>query len=203
MVLLARLASPSLAKRPEWKILMALAKLLAVLLVVGLTLGCTSEAGQESAVPAGTATPGQTSSLEATAAPERQITAGQDRNEGRPPSATSNPATAGSPAVPPPTVRPMPTTSPSPEPSHPGDRMMLTGTFTATFGDPPPGSGLPPRMAAVLVDIQGRRWRLLFDDTVFRPSGSLLDFSSKRVNIEGTLTTQPDTVLVMSLSLIP
>lgn len=82
------------------------------------------------------------------------------------------------------------------------DRVAVSGVLAVRIGDPPPGSSLPPRVNARLTDGQGKVWTLAFDDTVYRPSGSLLNFNLKRVNVEGTLTA-PDAVLVTSMALDP
>ena len=79
---------------------------------------------------------------------------------------------------------------------------MISGILAVAIGDPPGDTGRA-RQAATLRDASGKLWRLAFDSNVFPAPASLFDWSLKRVNVEGMLTGEPDTILVTSMVLAP
>jgi len=81
-----------------------------------------------------------------------------------------------------------------------GQRVALSGVLDVIWGDPPPDSGLPPRMEYVLSDKQGQHWSLVFDRNVFWPPGGPLAFNGKQVKVEGRLIAE-DRILVNSIGL--
>lgn len=174
-------------------------KLFARLLVVVVGVACTSEGDQGSGVPAGTTGPQESVSGGAAGTIEQEAPSSvPSPTPGERPPATSTPSVASIPSTP--AVLATPDSSPTPKRGVTPDCVVLSGVLTVRIGDPPPGASLPPRVNVSLTDAQGKLWTLTFDDTVYRPPGSLLDFNLKRVNVEGTLTAQ-DTVLVTSMAL--
>ena len=92
--------------------------------------------------------------------------------------------------------------TPTPTPPPLAGHISLSGIIAVAIGDPQGGSG-PARQAARIADATGKVWRLVFDDNVFRAPASLFDWNLKRVNVEGTLTGEADTVLVTFITLAP
>ena len=67
-----------------------------------------------------------------------------------------------------------------------GPAQAETGILNITQGDGLPGSGLPPQMRAVLLRPDGSEVRLLLNDSLPVPVGTLLKWSGKAVNISGS-----------------
>lgn len=179
---------------------MSTGKLLARLLVVLVALACTPGGNRGSPAPAATASPAESVGEAAVTTEQRSPGAVPSPTPGEIRPATSTPSAAAvssTPAV----LAPL-GPGPTPKPGVKPDRVVLSGVLAVRIGDPPPGSSLPPRENVRLTDKQGKVWTLTFDDTVYRPLGSLLSFNLKRVNVEGTLTAK-DTVLVTSMALDP
>jgi len=165
-----------------------------LVLLLALALSCQQEAGQESvnqtetpaAAPTpldvgreGTAEPGRVAPL---ASPTAPLTTNGT------PTVT---ATLGAPATTP--VLPVPPVT---------GRVMISGILAVAIGDPPGESGRA-RQAASLRDASGKLWRLVFDGSVLPAPASLFDWNLQRVKVEGMLTAEPDTVLVISIALAP
>jgi hypothetical protein len=81
-----------------------------------------------------------------------------------------------------------------------GQRVAVSGVLNVMWGDPPPDTGLPPRMQYILTDKQGQHWSLVFDENVYWPPGGLLVFDREQVKVEGTLTAEGG-ILVDSIRL--
>jgi hypothetical protein len=88
---------------------------------------------------------------------------------------------------------------PTPTPPAPSSSVTLEGIFAAAIGDPPPGSAQQARVAATVTDSTGKIWRLEFSEEVATPPGGWLRLNLRQVRVEGTLTGQPDTILVSSI----
>ena len=68
--------------------------------------------------------------------------------------------------------------------------VTLTGILTIIFGDPPPGSGLPPGQRVRLVDDQGQMRDLLVDAKTSL-SGPLIGLNGRRVRVVGEAVSEP------------
>ena len=61
----------------------------------------------------------------------------------------------------------------------------LTGTFSILWGDPGPGSNLPPTMQYFLTDAQWNMTEILLDKDLARPFGGVLALNGARVTLFG------------------
>lgn len=68
-----------------------------------------------------------------------------------------------------------------------------TGWFSIIWGDPAPGSNLPPTIQYFLTDDQGVTTELLLDEDVARSAGGVLSLQRQRVRVVGqNVQTAPD-----------
>jgi hypothetical protein len=77
-------------------------------------------------------------------------------------------------------------------------RETVRGRFVITFGDPPPDSGRPSQRRYSLTEQNGRRWTLVFDESVYPPPGGVESYNGKDVEVHGIITGT-DRLLVESL----
>ena len=65
-------------------------------------------------------------------------------------------------------------------------------------GDPPPSGSTQARRSASL-RVQDTQWQLLFDDTVYRYPGNLLQLNASRVRVSGVVI-EPNVLIVTSIT---
>lgn len=80
-------------------------------------------------------------------------------------------------------------------------RETARGRFVIIYGDPPPGSGQPSQRRYVLTEQAGRRWTLVFDESVYTPPGGIESYNGKDVEVRGRVTGT-DRLLVESLRVL-
>ena len=85
-------------------------------------------------------------------------------------------------------------------PEH--QRVAVSGVFSVVVGDLPPGSNGRPSFRYFISDGQGRRWALVFDKSVYWPSGSLRAFDRQQAMVEGVVVAD-NQILVDSIGLSP
>lgn len=69
----------------------------------------------------------------------------------------------------------------------------MTGWFSIVWGDPAPGSNLPPTSQYFLTDDQGVMTELLLDESVVQDAGGVVSLQRQRVTIVGqSVQTSPD-----------
>lgn len=77
-------------------------------------------------------------------------------------------------------------------------RETARGRFVIIFGDPPPDSGRPSQRRYTLTEQNGRRWTLVFDESVYTPPGGVESYNGKDVEVHGRMTGA-DRLLVESI----
>ena len=77
-------------------------------------------------------------------------------------------------------------------------RETVRGRFVIIFGDPPPDSGRPSSRRYMLSEQNGRRWTLVFDESVYTPPGGIESYNGKDVEVRGRITGS-DRLLVESI----
>ena len=80
-------------------------------------------------------------------------------------------------------------------------RETARGRFVIVFGDPPPDSGRPAQRRYSLTEQNGRRWTLVFDETVYVPPGGIEPYNGKDVEVRGSVTGT-DRMLVESIRIL-
>ena len=83
-----------------------------------------------------------------------------------------------------PLLRASPVAPPSAE-ALPGVVVTLTGIFNTVWGDPPPGSGLPPTQRYFLAAEGSQTWELLMDEENLREIGGATTVNGEVVVVEG------------------
>ncbi|MGI8690290.1 MAG: hypothetical protein ACR2M3_17060 [Thermomicrobiales bacterium] len=68
----------------------------------------------------------------------------------------------------------------------------LTGVFSVIFGDPPPGSALPPHVTYRLTDDTGRTTEIRLSGSTLQAAGGTIALNRQRVTVTGAPTTQLD-----------
>ena len=170
------------------------------LLAMALTFACGTDEGQKAAHTGPTPLLTETQRVEH----ESVTMTPTDAATTPPPIATARQGTSESVTMTPTnvvtTAPSTPTTGPDSTATPQGHLIAVSGVLDIIWGDPPPDTGLPPRMEYLLTDKQGQKWWLVFDESVYWPPGGLLAFNQKEVKVEGQLVAE-DRILVESIRL--
>lgn len=78
----------------------------------------------------------------------------------------------------------------------------LTGVFGVIFGDPPPGSALPPHVTYRLTDDTGRTTEIRLSDRTLQAVGGTIALNRQRVTVTGAPTTEADGATAISVQTI-
>ena len=75
------------------------------------------------------------------------------------------------------------------------EEITVTGWFNVVWGDPPPESGLPPRMFYSITDDQGQQIELIIDEALIHDSGGHRLLMGNRITITGNRIDKPKAVI--------
>ncbi|MDQ2785818.1 MAG: hypothetical protein M3Y58_12535 [Chloroflexota bacterium] len=78
----------------------------------------------------------------------------------------------------------------------------LSGTFGVIFGDPPPGSALPPHVTYRLTDDTGQTTELRINSSTLQAAGGTIALNRQRVTVTGAPTTQVDGTTAITVQTI-
>jgi len=78
----------------------------------------------------------------------------------------------------------------------------LTGVFSVIFGDPPPGSALPPHVTYRLTDDTGKTTEIRLSDRTLQAAGGTIALNRQRVTVTGAPTTQADGATAITVQTI-
>ncbi len=78
----------------------------------------------------------------------------------------------------------------------------LAGVFGVIFGDPPPGSALPPQIIYRLTDDTGKTTEIRLSDRTLQAVGGTIALNRQRVTVTGAPTTEADGATAISVQTI-